>query len=243
MSTTNQHPTDDLGQSVLAQANLLVQNFLVIIASDNKFASILNLAFGHDIDADRAETLRQRWQNNAFDHLPEIELRSATEINNAKGAFSADTGRIYLSKQYLAQNSDNPAAIANILLEEIGHFVDAQINKTDAIGDEGAIFANLVQGNPLDDAALQRLKAEDDTALVTLDGQQIEIEQANNQVIFSGIIRWTDKQGKTHAVRESTVQIWDKESNGEDQLVTTVTTDKFGTYTATFDNDDGQRLL
>ena len=239
MSTTNQHPTDDLGQSVLAQANLLVQNFLVTIASDNNFASILNLAFGEDIDAERAETLRQQWQNNAFDHLPEIELRSATEINGAKGAFSADTGKIYLSKQYLAQNSDNPAAIANTLLEEIGHFVDAQINKTDAIGDEGAIFANLVQGNILDDAALQRLKAEDDTALVTLDSQQIEIEQANNQVTLSGILRWTDSQRKSHAIRESTVQIWDKESTGEDQLVKTVTTDKFGNYTATFDNDDG----
>ncbi|MBT9314569.1 hypothetical protein [Leptothoe spongobia] len=65
------------------------------------------------------------------------------------------------------------------------------------------------------------------------------IKQANNQVTLSGIIRWTDSQGQAHAVRESTVKIWDQESVGADQLVTTVTTDQFGNYTATFDNDDG----
>ncbi len=32
-----------------------------------------------------------------------------------------------------------------VLKEEIGHYVDAQINQVDSAGDEGAIFAELVE--------------------------------------------------------------------------------------------------
>ncbi len=49
----------------------------------------------------------------------------------------------------------------------------------DTPGDEGAIFAELLSGESLSTQQLQALKAEDDTAYVTLNGQQIQIEQAN----------------------------------------------------------------
>jgi hypothetical protein len=49
----------------------------------------------------------------------------------------------------------NPEAIAAVLLEEIGHFVDSKINFSDAPGDEGAIFSALVRGVELDKAEFQ----------------------------------------------------------------------------------------
>ncbi|MFM6673024.1 MAG: calcium-binding protein, partial [Dolichospermum sp.] len=70
-------------------------------------------------------------------------------------------------------------AISAVLLEEIGHYVDAQINLSDSAGDEGAIFAALVQGNSLDTTTLQALKAEDDHATITVNGQNIQVEQQN----------------------------------------------------------------
>ena len=66
-----------------------------------------------------------------------------------------------------------------MLLEEYGHFVDAQINPVDSAGDEGAIFAELVQGDALSDSQLALLRAENDWVTVMIDGQLMAIEQSN----------------------------------------------------------------
>jgi Ca2+-binding RTX toxin-like protein len=79
----------------------------------------------------------------------------------------------------LAGHQGSIAAISGVILEEVGHWVDRQINTTDAVGDEGAIFAALVQGESLSSEDLQLLRAEDDRTVVILDGQSIAIEQQN----------------------------------------------------------------
>jgi hypothetical protein len=66
-----------------------------------------------------------------------------------------------------------------VILEEIGHFVDAQVNPIDAQGDEGAIFSALVGGATLTPEQLQQLRAEDDHGIVTLNNQIIQVEQAS----------------------------------------------------------------
>ncbi|MFM5961756.1 MAG: lipase family protein, partial [Dolichospermum sp.] len=78
----------------------------------------------------------------------------------------------------LNQNSNNIASITSLLLEEIGHAVDAKINILDASGDEGAIFSGVVQSKVFEPEQLQQLKAKDDKVTVIIDGQAIEIEQA-----------------------------------------------------------------
>ncbi|MGK7899246.1 MAG: calcium-binding protein, partial [Xenococcus sp. (in: cyanobacteria)] len=60
----------------------------------------------------------------------------------------------------------------------------------------------------------------------------------DNQVTLSGTILWTDGQGKTHSVRESTVKIWDKD-NLYDEHIGTVKTDINGQYAFTFNNYEG----
>ncbi|MGV2389919.1 MAG UNVERIFIED_CONTAM: hypothetical protein LVR29_21615 [Microcystis novacekii LVE1205-3] len=67
--------------------------------------------------------------------------------------------------------------IADVIIEEIGHFIDAQINTTDSVGDEGEIFARLVNGETLNSGILANLKAEDDSKTIVLGGELVEIEQ------------------------------------------------------------------
>jgi hypothetical protein len=52
------------------------------------------------------------------------------------------------------------------------------LNDSDSLGDEGQIFAALVQGIPLPESELQALKQENDFATIFIDGQEIQIEQA-----------------------------------------------------------------
>jgi len=179
---------DEYAQVALEAAILKAQDLLKAIASGQDFTQKFTIAFGNDFDLTESEYLRQQWEEDNFESLPDIEIRSSTAINGANGAFSADTNTIYLSEEYLTQNASSPQAIANVLLEEIGHSVDSQINTSDASGDEGAIFSALAQGVQLEEGTLQALKAENDLTTVTLDGQTIQIEQADpglNQLIAS----------------------------------------------------------
>ncbi|MFM6748671.1 MAG: Calx-beta domain-containing protein, partial [Dolichospermum sp.] len=96
-------------------------------------------------------------------------------LGNANGAYASSNNQIYLSANFLATSTAE--AISAVLLEEIGHFIDAHINLSDSAGDEGAIFAALVQGNSLDTTTLQALKAEDDSGIINLEGEAITVEQ------------------------------------------------------------------
>ncbi|MEG5237041.1 glycosyl hydrolase family 18 protein [Microcoleus sp. AT9b-C3] len=146
------------------------------------FRNSISIAFGEEIDE---RELQLTFSNGNFTNLPSVKICSTTEINGASGAYSADTGKIYLAQEFIEANIDNPQAVVNVLLEEIGHYIDAKINLTDAAGDEGDIFARLVQGKSLSQQELEVLRAEDDTATVMLDGQMIGIEQ--NSVIPKGV--------------------------------------------------------
>ncbi|MEB3884561.1 hypothetical protein LKE08_14090, partial [Lyngbya sp. CCY1209] len=93
--------------------------------------------------------------------------------------FAAATNTIYLSQELVDENSGNVNAIASVLLEEYGHYIDAEMNAIDSPGDEGDIFANLVVGQGLSESELLALWGEDDSAIVVLGGEEVAIEQAN----------------------------------------------------------------
>jgi hypothetical protein len=139
----------------------------------------MNLAFGESWDNQAANVLTQDWLNGDFSLIPPVKFVSSAEIGGANGAFAAATDTIYLSRELLAGNSANPAAVANVLLEEIGHSVDSRLNITDAPGDEGAIFAAVIQGKVLSEGELEGLRGEDDRATVVLGGQEVSIEHAS----------------------------------------------------------------
>ena len=135
------------------------------------------IAFGTSYDVVKATELRQQWQSRNFSQIPPIEVLSDEVLGTANGAYSSSTNKIYLSASFL--NTASSAAIVNVILEEIGHYVDAQVNQVDSAGDEGAIFAELVQGNSLDVATLEALREENDQTTIIVNGEIIQVEQAN----------------------------------------------------------------
>jgi hypothetical protein len=134
--------------------------------------------FGKEFDRDRAEGLATAFAEGDFSALPSIEILPESVLNGAKGGFDSTTGKIYLSDALLSGTPDNAPLVKRILIEEIGHFIDAQINRSDTAGDEGEYFADKVQGINLSDADLLRVKTEDDRATIWLNGAQHLIEQA-----------------------------------------------------------------
>jgi uncharacterized protein YjdB len=161
------------------QAMSEVYEDLSKFAAGPDFVAKMNLAFGENWDAAVGKALAEGWFNRDFSAIPSVKVVSSAEIGGANGAFAAATDTIYLSKEFLTQNGANPAAVADVLLEEIGHSVDARLNVTDTPGDEGAIFSAVVQGKTFDEADLVSLKAEDDSATIHLNGKDIQVEKAS----------------------------------------------------------------
>ncbi|MBD2279535.1 bluetail domain-containing putative surface protein [Aphanizomenon flos-aquae] len=172
--------------SILNQALQNTSGYLRQFRFDAGYTQKLETAFGNDFNRSVANQIFDKLAQGDFSGIPTIEIVNRNDINGANGAFAIATGKIYLAADFISQNAQNVNAVAAVLLEEYGHYVDSRINTKDAAGDEGDIFARLVQGKSLSQQELAVLKAEDDSATVMLDGQVVEIEmnaQATSQFI------------------------------------------------------------
>ncbi|MFY7798296.1 MAG: DUF4114 domain-containing protein [Dolichospermum sp.] len=174
---------DDKDQSIITSALELAKNQLYSFANSSDFQTKMQLAFGVAVDSN---SFQIAWQNQDFSVIPNIQILSGAELCGAIGAYAQATNTIYLSQDYLNQNSNNIASITSLLLEEIGHAVDAKINILDASGDEGAIFSGVVQSKIFEPEQLQQLKDKDDHTTITLDGQILQIEQATTGLVSGG---------------------------------------------------------
>ncbi|MFM7578289.1 MAG: hypothetical protein ACKO5Q_15290, partial [Microcystaceae cyanobacterium] len=153
---------------ILTTAVADVISVLTTFAADPLFAEKFTLTFGTTLSSDQFLQLVAA--------LPEVEVLADAELRGASGAFSAQTGKIYLTEGLLQGET---ARLEAVILEEFGHFVDAHINTSDSAGDEGAIFAALVQGDDLGVSTLQALKVEDDHGTIVVNGEVIQVEQQN----------------------------------------------------------------
>ena len=123
---------------------LSVYDQLTSFAKLESFWSLFNTAFGSNYDYSLAAMLRSQWQSQDFSQLPRIEVISGDILGNARGAYASSRNVIYLAAGFVAPASSQ--VLEAVILEEIGHFVDAQVNTTDTQGDEGELFANIVLG-------------------------------------------------------------------------------------------------
>jgi Ca2+-binding RTX toxin-like protein len=171
----------------------LVKTQLAQFATQTNFAMILKTAFGANISAAKIATLRQQWTTGDFSLIPQIDILSNGELGRASGGFAASENKIFVSSTFLTKYQNDPKAITGFLIEEIGHKLDRVFNGTvDSAGDEGEIFSRLVSGETLSPQTLARLKTEDDTALITVGGKVISIEQsvisgtAGNDILLGG---------------------------------------------------------
>ncbi|MDF0552473.1 pre-peptidase C-terminal domain-containing protein, partial [Kamptonema sp. UHCC 0994] len=174
--------TDSAVDVLTGQAMSEVYEDLSKFAAESDFVAKINLAFGENWDAASAKALAEGWFHRDFSDIPPVQVISSAEIGGAKGAFAAVTDTIYLSRELLA--GGNLEAIADVLLEEVGHSVDSQLNFTDSPGDEGAIFAAVVQGKDLSAGELQELRGESDRGSATIGGRIIPIEMSQQWTLW-----------------------------------------------------------
>lgn len=150
-----------------------VQSQLQQFLGNAGFEGAIATAFGASVDSQQARHLTQQWISG--ESLPKLEVIPG-QVLQAKGAFSASSNTIYFNQEWVQQGTVE--AIAAVLLEEMGHALDSRLNRLDAPGDEGAIFAAMVQGETITAITLHHLKAENDHASFTWQGQRFAVEQA-----------------------------------------------------------------
>jgi microcystin-dependent protein len=161
-----------------------VQRYLTQFASTADFESSIESIYGTKIGS---AAIRQQWLNGDFSLIPEISILSNGELGTANGAYAASLDEIFVSSDFLAQHQDDVAAVAGVLLEEIGHKLDRVFNgNLDTPGDEGAIFAAVVQGQNLSESQLQQLRSENDWAMIELDGVLTSVELATGNTGSTG---------------------------------------------------------
>ena len=166
-------------ESLLEQTLLNTQELLGAFILDVQSLHKLQLVFGDDVDLAQAVSIVQDLTQSDSVLLPRIEIRSTSEINGANGAFAGDNYTIYLAQEFIEQNAENAAAITTVLLEELSHAIDFQLHPHgDTRGDEGELLSALVRDVALSTGDIQRIQTEDDRAIVTIDGYEVEIEQA-----------------------------------------------------------------
>ena len=159
--------------ALLESAKDLAQSQLQVFAQSQDFNDRIASAFGQGRDVNK---LRDIWLTGKIS-FPAIEIRSKSDLGGAYGAFSQETGKIYLAQQLI--NTNSKALISSVLLEEYGHFVDTQVNVVDSAGDEGEIFSWIVQGEVFEPEQLRELMSQDDSAIINLDGVLTLIEQVS----------------------------------------------------------------
>ncbi|MEG4984247.1 hypothetical protein QUB08_00485 [Microcoleus sp. BR0-C5] len=197
----NYASTNILNSQVIPKVYQDLQRF----AAEPDLKEKLKLVFGADYNVQAAQTIVDKWLIGDFSTIPPIELVDRGDIAGANGAFATATNTIYLSKDILTGESADTAALEDLILEEIGHSIDAQVNAIDTPGDEGAIFVAAVREKALSSEELAALKAEDDRAIIVINGSEIAIEKnstplgANGTV--SGTLSTTDINNPTRSGR------------------------------------------
>jgi peptidoglycan hydrolase-like protein with peptidoglycan-binding domain len=160
-------------EAVLEAAVFQSKEKLEIFANNKDFFHKFERAFDSRITSSQAKNLIKDLVSNSA--MPNLEIVTATEINNnADAAFGNET--IYIFEEFLNENSNNPEVLEEVILEEIGHYIDKELDNTDSPGDEGNIFSKLVRGETIDEAELTALKNENDSATLKIDGEEINVE-------------------------------------------------------------------
>ena len=125
----------------------------------------LDLAFGSNWNKSRGSRLLNNWASGK--QLPKVEIVLAAQLNGANGGFDSASNTIYISQE-LVDRQGQPDLLTAVLLEELGHYFDKLVNRQDSAGDEGAIFAKLIQGQQISSGELASLKQENDLAQVSI---------------------------------------------------------------------------
>jgi YD repeat-containing protein len=176
MSFGINNPLAQTEAEVLEKGIDFIKEQLQLLQSDSTSTEQFRLIFG---DA---------WSNDLLDKLlndirsglmPPLEVLEESQLDGL-GAYSSTTDTIYLSRKLLEQAMQDSSLFVSVLLEELGHYIDSQLNTTDSAGDEGQLFSLFVQQGFLSQSQLIALKQQTDQGSIAVDGQTVEVEFARD---------------------------------------------------------------
>ena len=159
---------------------------LAEFTDDPNFPLTGKLAFGNRWEPERGKALIQEVL------VGNSPLKIGLVEGGAKwwqGAYSQERETIYLSAGFVQDKLAYPAGITTVILEEIGHYLDAHLGPGDARGDEGAIFAASVQSRTQERILLE----ENDWGALTIDGITVTVEYSAPNPVSEKIIVAHDK--------------------------------------------------
>jgi hypothetical protein len=143
------------------------------VAGDKeKFHSLMKEVYGKGYDAAAAENFRQRALRNDYSWLPRIEFKPEALLGGGNGAFDGSRNVVYINDKYM----DDPTRAAKVYSEEVGHFFDTQLKKSDTIGDEGEMFRKLLAGDKLSAADKAAIRADNDHGVINVNGKATKVE-------------------------------------------------------------------
>ena len=131
------------------------------------------IAFGEKFDIQKAKALGNDILGGNYGVLPDFQFIDSTEIN---GGYAQSSNTVFFDNLFVSQNAANPNVVGKVLVEELGHRIDAFASPVDSMGDEGKILAKLVNGEKISSAELTSLKAEDDHSVININGLQVTVE-------------------------------------------------------------------
>jgi hypothetical protein len=115
----------------------------------------------------------ERIRSGDFSWFPEIQILPSSIMGSALGGYSRDLKVAFLS-------NDCPRhLLTSVLLEEIGHHIDALLHSDtghETPGDEGALFSATVRGEILTTEDLHALFNENDFSEIEYEGVKTKIE-------------------------------------------------------------------
>jgi hypothetical protein len=148
------------------------KQFSQLAGDKNKFDSLMKEVYGDNYDAAAAESFRQRALNGDYSWLPKIEFQSEAVLRGGNGAYDSSRNVVYINDKFLC----DPTRAAKVYSEEVGHFLDTKLNKTDTVGDEGEYFRKLLAGENLSAADKAAIRADDDHGVIYVNGKRTEVE-------------------------------------------------------------------
>lgn len=158
--------------------------------SKDDYLSDLNTAFGSDLNSQVAANIAKQVTEGSQLLLPVVQILGMEQIDGAEGGFDLANNKIYIAQEIV--NTKNFDTIISVAIEEIGHYLDTKLNTQDAVGDEGQIFENLVNGKAFTVSQLAEMKAEDDRTTIQINGQTTTVEKAEGD---NGVYT-VDRNGK-----------------------------------------------
>jgi hypothetical protein len=162
-------PADQAAQKIQEDFK---NRFAELAADPEKFHSMMKEVYGPNYNRAAAEAFRQKALAGDFSWLPKIEFQSEETLQGANGAYDASRNVVYLNEKF----KNDPKKAAEIYSEEVGAFLDKQLNTSDTIGDEGEMFRRLLHGEQLTAEQKAEIRADDDRGVIYVNGKATEVE-------------------------------------------------------------------